>query len=446
MWKKRVFIFLLQLFVTAVYADGENPYPNGDEGAGNYPVNSAIPANANYGNAMPSNNANYGTTVTSTNSNYGTTVTPTNNNYGTTVTPTNSNGGTYNTSYGSNSQAVNNPQNNLTPDEAQSMQNLANFLAQNPGVAQQVSQILNGKNDNQTAQAAASGQSSAGANASTATPPPSPTAGTPWDTGDETAQTARNDAFNSIANQAFPLTPDQIKTLNSMLDATQRAQAAAPNDSPPQPTSTSLMVSLAPGSTPPVIRLSRGFVSSLVFIDSTGAPWPIESYDIGNPSAFNITWDKKSNTLMVQAHSAYTYGNLAIKLAMLNTPVMLTLVPGQKVVDYRVDLRMEGLGPNAQPGMQGSGLPDQADPTLLNVLDGVPPDGAKRLMVSSNIAQVWVVGSNTMYVRTAFTLLSPAWLSKMSSADGMNAYQLQVTPMLLLSRYGKVLQIKVEGL
>ncbi|MFN7097821.1 MAG: DotH/IcmK family type IV secretion protein, partial [Gammaproteobacteria bacterium] len=127
-------------------------------------------------------------------------------------------------------------------------------------------------------------------------------------------------------------------------------------------------------------------------------------------------------------------------------PVMLTLVPGQKVVDYRVDLRIEGLGPNAQPGMQGEGLPDQANPTLLNVLDGVPPNGAKRLGVSTNVAQVWVVGDNTMYVRTAFTLISPAWLSKMSSADGMNAYQLQVTPLLLLSRYGKVSQIKVEGL
>ena len=111
-----------------------------------------------------------------------------------------------------------------------------------------------------------------------------------------------------------------------------------------------------------------------------------------------------------------------------------------------MDLRIEGIGPNAQPGMQGSGLPGQADPVLLNVLDGVPPDGAKRLSVSSNVVQVWTVADKTMYVRTAFTLLSPAWLSKMSSADGMNAYQLQVTPMLLLSRYGKVLQIKVEGL
>ena len=38
-----------------------------------------------------------------------------------------------------------------------------------------------------------------------------------------------------------------------------------------------------PGATPPAIRLAQGYVSSLVFVDSTGAPWPIASFDIGDP-------------------------------------------------------------------------------------------------------------------------------------------------------------------
>lgn len=329
----------------------------------------------------------------------------------------------------------------VTPRNDADIQNLATFLAQNPGVANQVSDILNGQTPATTTASRNSNEND------TAQTTDKTTSMTPWNSSDKATQDTRDTSFSAIANQAFPLSPDQIKALNSMMDATQRAQAAAPNDSPPQPTSTSLFVNLAPGTTPPVIRLSHGFVSSLVFIDSTGASWPIEAYDIGNPTAFNITWDKKGNTLMVQARAAYTYGNLAVKLIGLNTPVMLTLVPGQKIVDYRVDLRIQGIGPNAKPdAINSMGLPEQADTTLLNVLDGVPPDGAKRLSVSSNVVQVWVVDDKRMYVRTAFTLLSPAWISKMSSADGMNAYQLQVTPMLLLSRYGKVQQIKVEGL
>jgi intracellular multiplication protein IcmK len=342
------------------------------------------------------------------------------------------------------------PANNAATTNTNSPEDLARFLAANPGLAQQVSDILQGQEQPTVAEnspASDKDKTAATQNATTqSTSAQKNTPSNPWYSEDEIQQAARDQAFSAVANTAFPLTPQQIQTLNNMLDATQRAQATPPNMEAPQPTSTSLIVNLSPGATPPVIRLSRGFVSSLVFIDSTGAPWPIESYDIGNPGVFNITWDKKSNTLMVQARATYTYGNLAVKLVKLDTPVMLTLVPGQKVVDYRVDLRMEGLGPNARPGMQGAGLPGQADQNLLNILDAVPPQGARRLSVSENIAQVWIVGNNTMYVRSQFTLISPAWISKMSSADGMNAYQLQPTPMLLLSRYGKVLQIKVEGL
>lgn len=267
----------------------------------------------------------------------------------------------------------------------------------------------------------------------------------PWQPANAMAAQADSEAFSQIANQAFPLSPEQIQTLNNMLDETKRAQASAPQDRPPMPTSTSLIVNLSPGATPPVIRLSNGFVTSLVFIDSTGAPWPIEAYDLGNPSAFNIQWNKKSNMLMIQALSSYTYGNLAVKLESMNTPVMITLVPGQPAVDYRVDLRIQGIGPEAKPTIQGSGLPEQADKTLLDILDGISPPNSKKLQVSGGIAEAWEVGK-ILYVRTRFTLLSPAWVSKMSSADGMNAYKLQITPMLLVSRYGKVLELKIEGI
>ncbi|WP_251365941.1 DotH/IcmK family type IV secretion protein [Coxiella-like endosymbiont of Rhipicephalus sanguineus] len=68
---------------------------------------------------------------------------------------------------------------------------------------------------------------------------------------------------------------------------------------PPKPTSASVIVNLSPEATLPVIRLSSGFVTSLVFLDSTGAPWPIQAYDLGDPNSFNIQWNKKDNTLLV---------------------------------------------------------------------------------------------------------------------------------------------------
>ena len=187
------------------------------------------------------------------------------------------------------------------------------------------------------------------------------------------------------------------------------------------------------------------FVSSLVFLDSTGAPWDIVSYDIGDPAAFNIQWDKTSNTLMIQSMKLYTYGNLAVRLVGLNTPVMLTLIPGQKAVDYRVDLRVQGIGPNASNLPMEEGLPPSANNVLLHVLEGVPPSGSKRLIVNGGDARAWLLDSR-MFVRTNLTILSPGWVGSMTSADGMHAYELQKSPVLLVSWHGKVMQLKIEGL
>lgn len=251
-------------------------------------------------------------------------------------------------------------------------------------------------------------------------------------------------AFEGVTRQMFPLTPEQIIRLRQMYNTSEFAQASTAG-TPPKPTATSQFVNLSPGSTPPVIRLSQGFVSSLVFLDSTGAPWPINAYDLGDPSSFNIQWDKTSNTLMIQAIKLYNYGNLAVRLRGLNTPVMLTLIPGQKAVDYRVDLRVQGLGPNAASAPTEEGLPPSANDVLLHVLDGVPPAGSQRLTVSGGDARAWIL-NDMMYVRTNLTILSPGWIGSMTSADGMHAYEMQKSPVLLVSWHGKVMQLKVEGL
>ncbi len=251
-------------------------------------------------------------------------------------------------------------------------------------------------------------------------------------------------AFDGVVEQMFPLTPEQITRIKQIYQTSEFAQES-PIGTPPKPTATSQFVNLSPGSTPPVIRLSQGFVSSLVFLDSTGAPWPISAYDLGDPSAFNIQWDKTSNTLMIQASKLYTYGNLAVRLRGLNTPVMLTLIPGQKAVDYRVDLRVQGYGPNAKSMPMEEGLPPSANDLLLSVLDGVPPTGSSRLVVNGGDARAWLL-NDRMYVRTNLTILSPGWIGSMTSADGMHAYEMQKSPVILVSWHGKVMQLKVEGL
>ena len=267
------------------------------------------------------------------------------------------------------------------------------------------------------------------------------------------ASTANNNGADdlSVDDQAFagamhnmmPLTPDQIKTLHYLFDKSQKAVAQDPGV-PPKPTSTSLIVNLSPGATPPVIRLSQGFVTSLVFVDATGAAWPIQAYDLGDTSSFNIQWDQKSNTLMVQALQHYKIGNLAVMLKGLDTPVMVTLMPGQNAVDYRVDLRVPKLGPNANPTLEN--LPGSESPSLLDVLDGVPPQNSRSLIIKGgDECQAWLVGNN-VFLRTTMTILSPAFISTMSSPDGTHAYEIQSAPVILALAHGKIVKLTIEGL
>ncbi|WP_115710829.1 DotH/IcmK family type IV secretion protein [Legionella sainthelensi] len=274
--------------------------------------------------------------------------------------------------------------------------------------------------------------------------PPPPSANQPVVVSQNDEEVINNKAFRDMTKNLYPLNTEQVVQLKQMNDTMEYAKAS-PVGTPPKPTATSQFVNLSPGSTPPVIRLAQGFVSSLVFLDSSGAPWPIGAYDLGDPNAFNIVWDKTSNTLMIQATKAYNYGNLAVRLRGLNTPVMLTLIPGQKAVDYRVDLRVQGYGPNAKTMPLETGIPPSASELLLHVLDGVPPPASKRLVITGGDARAWLA-NDRMYVRTNLTILSPGWLASMTSADGTHAYEMQKSPVLLVSWHGKVMQLKVEGL
>lgn len=250
-------------------------------------------------------------------------------------------------------------------------------------------------------------------------------------------------AFDALTKQNMPLTPQQVVKLRQLIDSSQRA-AAIPPTVPPKPVSSTLIINLAPGATPPAIRLAQGYVSSLVFVDSTGAPWPLASFDIGDPKMAGIQWDGKSNILLIQAITPYGDGNLVIRLVGLPTPISLELVSGQRVVDFRTDIHVPGIGPESKELPTGTALPNSANQLLLNILDGVAPSGSKQLIVTGGDCQAWSF-ADKMYLRTRMTVLSPGWIGKMVSPDGMIAYEMQRSSSVLVSRYGEPIELRVEG-
>lgn len=273
-------------------------------------------------------------------------------------------------------------------------------------------------------------------------------------TANQYSQHAANQAaFNEVKDSISPLSDDQVRDIRKLFNNMNRMQAYT-GDVPAKPVSTTVSVDLAPGATPPVIRLGAGYISSVLFLDSTGEPWPIKAIDIGNPSLFNVQWNKSTagedtgdtmlNTLLIQSKTMFKEGNIAVMLRGMNTPVMITLIPGQKVIDYRVDMQIPRRGPNAKVEYQVQ--PSGANPLLLDVLNGVKPIKAKAVKIHGSVsAQGWKIGK-TLFIRMKETVLSPGWFSTMSAADGtMHAYEMPLSSTILILDNGQVRKLTVEG-
>lgn len=248
---------------------------------------------------------------------------------------------------------------------------------------------------------------------------------------------------STVVEDYLGMTPEQIRALRRTIDERQKAAAEQPN--PPKAVTGSISVSLSPGSTPPVIRTSQGSVSSFVVVDATGASWPVENFQVGSPLFKLSRLDQgQGSTFAIETMGMYGQSNIILKLAGIPTPVSVTLLAGQREMDSRVELRVQGRGPNAS--IVAGSLPQGADARLLSVLDGVPPDGGRRLKVTG-LEQVsaWLLPDQTLVVRTPVRIIKPATTQFVSSSDGTYVYTFRATPLLLGIANGQFVNIGISG-
>jgi intracellular multiplication protein IcmK len=121
---------------------------------------------------------------------------------------------------------------------------------------------------------------------------------------DQAYQQVQGEAFKQLLQSTAPMAPDQIRKLHQVMQNSKKV-VANPAKMPSRGTSNTIIVDVSPGATAPVIRLSRGYVTAVRFLDATGQSWPISAYDIGNGSLFDVHWDQKGNTLFMEANTDY---------------------------------------------------------------------------------------------------------------------------------------------
>ncbi len=260
----------------------------------------------------------------------------------------------------------------------------------------------------------------------------------PLDTSsDEYKQGIREEAFGSVANGMFPLTTDEIREILRRYDETRRA-VETPHYDLPKPEIKVETISLDPGVTPPTINTAVGHVTTLTVLDVTGAPWPIQ--DVTWAGDFEVVEPEEGGHIVrITPMANFAYGNVSMRLLTLKTPITFTLRTGRDSVQYRFDARIPEYGPMAEAQIiEGGGKGTVAgDKVLTQILDGIVPEGAERLAVGGVDGRTTaLLVSGTTYLRTPLTLLSPAWDSSVKSADGMNVYAMEETPVVLLSDAG----------
>lgn len=251
-------------------------------------------------------------------------------------------------------------------------------------------------------------------------------------------------AFSDALRQIAPLTPEQIERARRQLDDVDRAQGTPLQ--PIHPVTRSIGISLRSGERPATLKVSPGWISTITFSDVTGKPWPVESVANGNSSAYTVQSagpDTNTNIIMISALQSYVPSNIAVTLSGATVPVLLTLQPSSSEVDFRVDAQVDQRGPNAAYDIVSSDvLPSTNDSLMLGFLDGVPPTGATKLKTSNRNVEVWRL-DGMFYVRSTSSLLSPAYVSKQSNVSGVNVYVLNETPVLMVSRDGRLENVNV---
>ena len=221
------------------------------------------------------------------------------------------------------------------------------------------------------------------------------------------------------------------------------------NTNAPLPNKSVIVAEVSPGATSPVVRVSKNRTSTVIITDMTGQPWPIINMDgltkedfivkrLDNPAPDGYV-------LSITPRGSFVSGNLVLVLKGLPSPINIEFVPAQKEVDVNTEIRVQARGPNSH--FSTMSMPASMTSELLYILQGIAPGGAKDLKTSSNAVQAWLSKDGSMYVRTRYKVMAPAFESVTSSPDGTYAYKMVPVPVVLFKTDdGRFGEFTVEGL
>jgi len=287
---------------------------------------------------------------------------------------------------------------------------------------------------------------------------------------DTAAQEESKSILDESIEAVLPVDENGIRQYKAKRD---RVDAAL-EGSPAQMRTQTRQINITPGAVPQVIRLTAGYVSTIIFQDNTGAPWPVMSSIVGSSDAFQVIQPKveqvtitesqannagnvaqakaaaatneqtinlQSNMLNIVPMTKHASSNLIVSLENAPYPVLVHLLTESKdkegrVADSLVVFRLDKQGPKAVIPQLEPSSPTTITPELLGLLHNSPPRDAQSLRVSPKIAgmSAWEYRGK-IYLRTRYPAVFPAWLGVVNG-DDMRVYVMPKTPSIVLSVNG----------
>lgn len=269
-----------------------------------------------------------------------------------------------------------------------------------------------------------------------AAPPP----GEPW------SELALPDEDAGLdARARFPYTRGQLDRILELDRARQRALGLRHRPA----TRRTRSINLVPGSPAPAdgdarLAAARGYVTAVVFLDVTGAPWPVArvlmrpEFRVDEPAR-----PRADHVVYLAPQRIWDHGNVTVELAGLALPLSLpVLVDDAGTVDEVVVVRLPEPGPRAD--LRALAAPVRlaaGEPALDLFATGTPPGDAIRLAVEDGAAgpatphRAWF-WREQVWLKTPDLVLAPAALAAARGPDGNWIHMLPDTPLVLVSSRG----------
>lgn len=269
-------------------------------------------------------------------------------------------------------------------------------------------------------------------------------------------------AGQRAVHNAIPFTPEMIQELQRRYGAVRQAEEQA-TQQVASPVSRMVSAAFASGQATNIIQTVRGYPTAISFFDATGQPWPVgwntnsnaanvaggtncnssqsASGGDGSPSVNAVGFYvcvpvKGSNTIEITPMSLVPRGGLVVNLQNAPKPISFLLISGRNRYDADLSVHVSDRGPNAKVMVDTRpGAPVTGAPYLNAMLAGIAPADAVPLDVSGvspDEVRAWRLGGET-YIRTRYTLMSPAWDASESGEGGTTIYAIPSTPVVLLS-------------